>query len=159
MALKVFKTYVVKSIPYKDDPCPDIQHYKDLTAAGYTTVDLMHEEPIGDHVVRGNFFCYAKYRDLYTVLRTYPRNVLESHFKGGTDIRSRAYNHFRFFKSRHDETGNDDYLYCIAGMAEGLTCPLTHKSKDLNDTEMRVPVGEGTGKLLAWYSRQKKVMI
>jgi hypothetical protein len=64
-ALKVFNMKAMRSIPYKDDPCPDIQHYKDMTSAGLHSIDLFHEDPIGDHVVKGNFYCYAKYRDLY----------------------------------------------------------------------------------------------
>lgn len=156
MALKVFRTSVVKSIPYQDKPCPDIQHYKDLTDAGYVAVNLMHEAPIGDHVVRGNFFCYAKYRDLYTVARTYPDKILESHFKGGCGLKTRAKAHMEFFTRRYEETGNEDYLYCLAGMVEGLTNPLTYRSKDLGDREMRVPITEAKNRFHRWAFKDVK---
>lgn len=150
MALKVFRTPIIKQFRYKNNPCPDISHYKDLTEAGHTTVSMMGEREIGDHVVRGDFFCYAKYRDLYSVLREYPDSVLESHFKGGTDLASRARNHFEFFLDSLGATGNRDYLYCVAGMVEGLTSTLRRGSKDLSDKTMRVPVGDAVVRFKKW---------
>jgi glycosyltransferase involved in cell wall biosynthesis len=159
MALKVFKTYVVRATPYKDDPCPDIQHYQDLKQAGYYAVSRMAEDPIGKHVVRGGFFCYAKYRDLYMVTRTHPNVILESHFKGGNDLITRANCHFKFFWDRYKETGNDDYLYCIAGMVEGLISPLNYKSKNLGNREMKVPISDATKLFYEWAGRKKKVLL
>jgi hypothetical protein len=154
MALKVFRTDVIKDFPFKDLPCPDVQHYKDLGAAGYNAVNLMSQKPIGDHVVRGGYFCYAKYRDLYNVLQAYPDTVLESHFKGGNTVKERAFKHFGFFMKRYCQTGNDDYLYCIAGMVEGLTMPRTGESKDLSDREMRVDVVDAKRLFSKWSGRR-----
>lgn len=158
MALKVFRADVVKLIPYKDDACPDIQHYRDLTAAGYGAIDLMHEDPIGDHVVRGEFLCYAKLRDLYMVARSHPEAILESHFKGGKDLKSRANKHFGFFRERLEQTGSRDYLYCIAGMVEGLIEPLDRGSKDLKKP-MKVPAEDAVEMFSKWSARQSRTMI
>lgn len=140
-ALKVFNMDTMGQILYKDDRCPDILHYNDMTAAKLRSIDLYHESPIGDHVVRGPFFCYAKYRDLYMVHRTHPQSIMEHYFKGGSDIKQRALNHYNFFDSQLEETGNQDYEYCIAGMVDGLTSPLDYGSKDLSDRNMRVVDG------------------
>jgi glycosyltransferase involved in cell wall biosynthesis len=159
MALKVFDMDIIKNFRYQDDPCPDIKHYKDLDRAGYKAVNLMEEQPIGDHVVRGNFFCYAKYRDLYMVTRSHPETILESHFIGGRDLKSRAKNHFDFFSIAYQNTGNVDYLYCISGMVEGLTNPLTHKSKDLSDTNMRISLGNAENIFKSWYNKNRRIFM
>lgn len=160
-ALKIFNMDAMRSIPYKDDPCPDIQHFKDLTAAGLRSIDFYHEEPIGKHVVQGKFFCYAKYRDLYLTARSRPRDILENHFKGGRTLRERARLHHAFFVDRYKETGNEDYLYCIGGMLEGLTATLTYKSKNLGDREMvyEYYIGQGepilSGAFNQWYETNR----
>ena len=136
-ALKVFNMGAMRYIPYPDDPCPDIQHYKDLAAAGLHSIDLFHEQPIGNHVVRGNFYCYAKYRDLYATARSRPRDALESHFKGGKTIREKAISHYKFFQDKNGREEDRHCLYCIGGMLEGLTSPLTYKSKDLSHRNMK----------------------
>jgi hypothetical protein len=156
MALKVFRTEVVKKHLYKDDNCPDIEHYQNLTENGYVAKNLMDQPPIGDHVVKGNFFCYAKYRDLYMTLRTHPEQYLESHFKGGTTMAEKAYNHFNFFEKQFKDGKGEHYLYCIAGMVEGLTAPKVFKSKDLSQREMKFDPSNGLDFFWDWYEKAKK---
>lgn len=153
-ALKVFNMKAMRNIPYKDDPCPDIQHYKDLTAAGLRSFDLYHEPPIGKHVVRGNYFCYAKYRDLYMTARSRPRDLMESHFKGGSSFRQRAWNHYEYFMDQHCSGMGEHYLYCVGGMVEGIKTPLNFKSKDLSDRTMRY-ADDPVKHFEEWYFKDK----
>lgn len=155
MALKIFNMSEVRKFPYKDDPCPDILHYREFTDGKLEAVDCIAEDPIGDHVVRGNYYCYAKYRDLYNVHRVHPHAVLPSHFKGGNNIKERAENHRKFFAKMHSETGNEDYRYCLAGMADGLTSPKKIASKNLKEP-MRIPI-EDADRIFEQWHRDCKV--
>ncbi len=156
MAQKIFRTEAVKEIPYKDDRGVDVQHYRDLTCAGYHAINKMHEEPIGDHCVEGDFFCYAKYKDLYMTLRHHPNVILESHFKGGDSLDERATNHLKYFKQRHKETGNRDYLFCIAGMVDGVVSLLDRTSKDLSERTMKIMTTDAEDLFWAWHRRIAK---
>ena len=159
LALKVLNMEKMGHILFKDDPCPDIRHYREMTDCGLRCLNFFDEDPIGDHVVRGNFFCYAKYRDLYMVHRAHPQSVLSTHFKGGNNICERALNHYNFFKDQWIRTGNNDYCYCIAGMVEGLTAPLRYVSKDLSDREMRVKLNMSDKSFWEWYNTNVKARI
>lgn len=153
-ALKIFNMGCMRHIPYMDDPCPDIRHFKDMTSAGLESIDLYKEDPIGDHVVSGNYFCYAKYRDLYRTLRSYPKNLLDSHFKGGKTLKDKAYKHYLFFMEQYNNGHGEHYLHCIGGMLEGITCELNHKSKDLSEKTMKYPQ-EQPESFLEWYRNDR----
>lgn len=155
LALKVFNMGAMKEIKYPDDACPDILHYRMLEQAGLKCWNYFDEDPIGDHIIRGKYFCYAKYRDLYMVHRVHPQYALDSHFQGGRNIKEKSRNHADFFRQRLELTGNEDYLYAFAGMVEGLTAPIKCTSKDLSDREMRVSIDEVEEIYQDWYSKNK----
>jgi hypothetical protein len=126
MSLKVMRHDVLASNPYKDVRVPDIEHYRRLEAMGYKNINLYNQvEPIGDHVVRGPQRCYFRYKDTYLAYRLY---------WGDEHARKKSYIDYKFFIEKHGKTDNSDFLYCLAGMTDGLTrSEDMHKSKDMNE--------------------------
>lgn len=152
-ALKLLRTSMMQEHLFAETCTPDIEHYTRLQKQGYHAVDLFKEPPIGDHVVKGSYFCYHKYRDVYMTIRSYKRVWCDGVAKGES-IRECAYNHYQFFSNKYNKTGNKDYLSCIAGMVDGITDKLEHKSKSLNMPMRLMP--ELGGKLfLAWYLKNE----
>lgn len=152
LALKILRTSIMKQYPFNDVPTPDVEHYKRLTEAGYTCIhNYLQRPPIGKHVVRGPYFCYSKYRDVYQTFRTHQIEWDSGVFKGGYTLEEKAKKHFDFFAYKYLMTDNRDYLFCIAGMVDGLTSDLENKSKSYEKKEFKVPVEIGTDMFLAWY--------
>lgn len=112
-SLKVFNTKIVKNFLYKNVRNPDAQHFSDLQAAGYKCIEYMSEDPIGNHVCRGKIRCYSRYKDVvFSKIKT----------KGRIFAIRYALNHHFLFERFLKETKNDDYLYCILGLYDGLSC-------------------------------------
>lgn len=152
LALKVLRTSVVKKYPFKDSPTPDVLHYKDLTDAGYKSINrYLEKPPIGKHVVKGPFFCYNKYRDVYMTLRRYGKAWDEGVFKGGRTFLERSKRHFDFFLSKYAMTMNYDYMYCIAGMVDGITSDAEDCSKSLSPKSYKIRVETAIDQYLDWY--------
>jgi hypothetical protein len=71
---------------------------------------------------------------------------------GGDTLREKAKNHFDFFFLKWTKTGNDDFLHCIAGMVDGLTSEVDHKSKSLDPKlGYRIKSEDAPGHFLNWY--------
>jgi glycosyltransferase involved in cell wall biosynthesis len=155
LALKVLRTEVMKRYPFEDVPTPDVEHFERLTKAGFICIQTyLNKPPIGRHIVRGAHLCYHKYRDVYMSLRTYDRVWDASVFKGGETLLDRSKNHFDYFAYKWLTTDNSDYLWCIAGMYDGLTIPLNFRSKDLSEPFV-THAGEAIDKYLEWHSSQE----
>ena len=151
LALKLLRTSVMKEHPFKESATPDVEHFARLTEAGYFCVDShLEEEPIGRHIVRGSRYCYHKYRDVYLTYRshgcTWDTGVFES--EGGLENKAQA--HFDFFFYRWVTTSNEDYLWCIAGMVDGLISTVDHKSKSLNPSRLEIPADEAVFHFVEW---------
>lgn len=127
-SLKIFKTEVVKQYPYKDVRHPDRSHFLDLTQAGYHAIEEpLNQAPIGSHVVRGSKRCYSRYKDIYLCKRA--ADLCYS------DLWKSASEDADFFEKRYCETGNEDFLWCILGIYDGLTCKYVPESK-ASETEI-----------------------
>lgn len=134
LALKIFKTDVLKEYPFIESSTPDVEHYRRLTDAGFICVhDYLKQRPIGNHVVTGHHFCYHKYRDIYQTYRSYEFEWDSGAFIGGYDLLSHAKEHHDFFIKEWIKYDNPDYLSCIAGMMDGILSPLECKSKNLSE--------------------------
>jgi hypothetical protein len=114
LALKVNKTIVLQENCYHDIRVQDIEHFRRMKKMGYHVINLKDrgEKPIGDHVVVGAKSCYLRMKDIYLSHRYYGLN--------NAIIIDKAKNDYKFFLSKYHKTKNDDYLYCIAGMYDGL---------------------------------------
>lgn len=157
--LKVLRSDVCKQFPFCDSPTPDVEHFACLTNAGYTCIqDYLHTSTIGNHVVRGHFFCYHKYRDVYTTLRNHGWEWDRGVFLGGRTIREKAKKHFDFFLLKWLLTENEDYLYCIAGMTDGLTTLTTTRSKSLEPKVLAIPAKNSIDEFWRWYSSTEPVV-
>lgn len=155
LALKVLRTKVMRKYPFKESATPDVEHYSRLSQAGYGCVhDYLETEPIGQHVVKGQHFCYHKYRDVYLTYRSHNRVWDSGAFMGGRNLKSLSKAHFDFFFYRWVLTGNADYLHCIAGMVDGITSNALHRSKTLEVGEYSVDSKESPLLYSEWYSRQ-----
>ncbi len=150
LALKVMRTRIFKENPFLDSPTPDVEHYQRLSSLGYVSVDnYLDSDPIGDHVVRGKFFCYQKYLDVYQSIRKHNNFVWDQGvFMDGASIWEKAASHFDYFFEKWHQTGDEDYLSCIAGIYDGMTRPLRHKSKDLSNREITTPEKDAPALLL-----------
>lgn len=159
LALKILRTEIVKRFPFHESATPDIGHFKELTDAGYTCItNYLQKNPIGQHIVRGKKFCYNKYRDVYLTYRSHGWEWDSGAFMGGDDIVQKSKNHFDFFLYKYLTTDNKDYLYCIAGMIDGITAPLEHKSKDLSKKD-KIPARLAIDRYLKWYQQQKTPLV
>lgn len=137
LALKVLRTSILKQIPFEESATPDVLHYERLKNAGYVAITkYLDKPPIGDHVVKGKYFCYHKYRDVYRTLRVYGREWDSGVFLGGNTLEEKANKHYSYFMSQYILTENEDYLYCIAGMADGIISDLENKSKSLAEKDV-----------------------
>lgn len=152
-ALKLLRTSMMQEHLFAETCTPDVEHYTRLQEQGYHAENLFHEAPIGKHVVKGPYFCYHKYRDVYQTMRSHKRVWCDGVAKGNS-IRECAYNHYQFFINRYNKTQDGDYLSCIAGMIDGITSELEHKSKSLN-RPMNLMPELGDKLFLAWYLKNE----
>jgi hypothetical protein len=150
LALKVMRTRIFKDNLFLDSPTPDVEHYQRLSSLGYVSVDdYLDDEPMGDHVVKGRFFCYQKYFDVYQTIRKHNNFVWDRGvFLGGESICEKAKFHFDYFYSKYFLTGDQDYLSCISGIYDGITQQLRDKSKDLSGKQMLTHERDAPGLLL-----------
>lgn len=152
LALKVLRTDIMKQHLFADGPTPDVEHFRRLTNAGYTCIqNYLKRPPIGKHIVRGPHFCYHKYRDVYMTLRKYGFEWDSGAFLGGRTIEEKSKRHFDFFVYKHLKTRNRDYLYCIAGMVDGLTAELENCSKSLEKRDFNVLPELAIDLYVNWY--------
>ena len=155
LALKVLRTKVVKEHMFAESATPDVEHFQRLTDAGYTCIDkYLEEKPIGDHVVKGAWFCYSKYRDVYQTLRSHGFEWDSGAFMGGETVLGKSMKHYTFFLYKYFNTGNEDYLYCIAGMTDGLISPIEHKSKSLEKKDFKISKDEAVYRYMDWHKEQ-----
>lgn len=152
-ALKLLRTSVMQEHLFAETCTPDVEHYARLKDQGYYAINLFNKSPIGNHVVKGSYFCYHKYRDVYQTMRSHKRVWCDGVAKGQS-IRECAFNHYQFFINRYNKTQDKDYLSCIAGMVDGITSELEHKSKSLNRPMKLIPE-LGDKLFLAWYLRNE----
>jgi hypothetical protein len=151
LALKLLRTSVMKEHPFKESATPDVEHFSRLTEAGYSCIDShLEEEPIGKHVIRGAHFCYHKYRDVYLTYRSHGRTWDAGVFESEGNLGARAQAHFDFFFYRWVMTGNKDYLWCIAGMVDGLISEVDHKSKSLKPSELKIHANQAVFGFMEW---------
>lgn len=133
-SIKIFRTAIIKKIPYRNTRHPDFTHFNDLKNNGYNAIDLYAEPPIGDHVIRGNERCYFKFKDWFLCLRS---------VKTKAEVAQKAKDFLTMFEKLYNQTKNNDYLYCITGLYDGLTDGegLGH-SKDAFEKNMRISLDE-----------------
>ena len=154
LALKLMRTSVMKANPFVESATPDVEHYQRLTSLGYTCINsYLKGKPIGKHIVKGKVFCYHKFRDIYQTYKSHGWEWDSGAFMGGKTLTERARAHFHFFIYRWSITGNDDYLWCIAGMIDGIISPTENKSKDLSVRKCRISAKAGFAVFLDWYMR------
>lgn len=153
LALKLFRTEIIKKNPFRDVPTPDVEHYQRLKELGYKCIDYyLPTIPIGNHVVRGPKFSYHKYRDVYQTLRTYDREWDPGVFLGGTTLKEKSKKHFDYFLYKFVMTKNRDYLYCIAGMLHGICGSLGNGSKSIEEG-FEVDITPILDEYWGWYAR------
>ena len=154
MALKIIRSKIAKENLFSETATPDVEHYRRLTTNGFSCIhDYLKQKPIGKHIVRGHHFCYNKYKDVYQTYRSNNFEWDEGVFMGGNDLRTRAKAHFDYFVLRWLTTENIDYLSCIAGLIDGVTSPLSNRSKDLSKKEYLIPNEKAIGKFLDWWMK------
>lgn len=152
LALKILRSKIAKENPFVDSNTPDVEHYQRLTDLGYTCIDdYLKQKPIGNHVVKGKYFCYFKFKDVYQTYRSYNFEWDSGVFMGGEDLRSKAKKHFDFFLYKFITTNNKDYLYCIAGMIDGIISPLEKKSKTLELKKIKIKSKFAIDEFYRWY--------
>jgi hypothetical protein len=160
LALKVLRTSILKQIPFEESTTPDVIHHQRLTKAGYGTISkYLDKPPIGDHIVRGKHFCYYKYRDVYRTLRVYEREWDAGVFLGGHTLEEKAKKHYNYFMSQYLLTDNMDYLYCIAGMTDGILSDLENKSKSLEERRYAVSTKYPIDVFTRWYLEKLTQMV
>lgn len=153
LALKVMRTSIMKANPFVESATPDVEHYQRLTSLGYTCIDeYLSSKPIGKHIVKGKRFCYHKYRDVYQTYKSHGWEWDSGAFLGGNNLTERARCHFHYFVYRWAITGNKDYLWCIAGMIDGILSPTDHKSKDLS-RKCTISAKAGFHLFVDWYMK------
>lgn len=159
LALKLLRTEACRRNLFSDTPTPDVEHFERLSQGGQVCIDrYVQEGPIGLHVVEGKRYCYAKYRDVYQTYRTYGKAWDSGVFLGGHDLRSHAKAHFDYFVFKWFATGDREYLYCVAGMMDGIMSPLDGKSKTLERVEYRIKVKEACACFYDWYTQAYRRM-
>lgn len=156
LALKILRMEIMKQFSFSESATPDVEHFKRLTEAGYLCVDRhLTEDVIGEHVVKGPKFCYHKYKDVYQTLRSHGFEWDSGAFMGGETTIEKSRKHFEFFFHKLMMTENNDYLYCIAGMVDGLTSPMEHKSKSLKRKNFRIKAKSAIDEYILWYNGQQ----
>jgi hypothetical protein len=154
LALKVLRTSIMKANPFIESATPDVEHYQRLTSLGYTCIDeCLRFKPIGKHIVKGKFFCYHKYRDVYQTYKSHWWEWDSGAFLGGDNLPERAKAHFHYFIYRWATTGNKDYLWCIAGMVDGILSDTQNKSKNLRRRKCTISAKAGIHLFMDWYMR------
>lgn len=152
LALKLLRTSVMKEHPFKETATPDVEHYQRLTEAGYTCVhDYLKLPPIGKHIVKGKVFCYHKYRDVYQTYKAHGFEWDSGAFLGGETLPERALAHYHYFFYKWITTNNKDYLWCIAGMMDGITSPTENKSKSFKSKKCNLSWKAGIHLFYDWY--------
>jgi hypothetical protein len=152
LALKLLRTEIMKQHLFKESATPDVEHYQRLADAGYTCIDnYLKLAPMGDHVVKGKYFCYHKYRDVYQTYKAHGFEWDSGAFLGGKTLSERAKAHFHYFLYKWVITGRKDYLWCIAGMADGITSPTENKSKDYKSKKLTYSTQAGIHRFMEWY--------
>lgn len=154
LALKLLRSSVAKEHMFKESATPDVEHFQRLTEAGYTCIDrYLKLAPIGKHIVKGKHFCYHKYRDVYQTYKSHGWEWDSGAFLGGDTLPQRANAHFQYFFGKWVTTNNRDYLWCIAGMMDGILAPTEHKSKDLSNKKLQLTPKEGIHLFMDWYMK------
>lgn len=152
LALKVMRARILKEIPFEESATPDVTHYKRLTDAGYTAIhQYLEEPPIGLHWVKGRHFCYHKYRDVYKTLRVHGFEWDSGVFLGGRTLIEKSKKHFDHFIYKYLTTDDRDYLWCVAGMIDGITDELENRSKSLEDKTYRTTAKTAFDRYMNWY--------
>jgi hypothetical protein len=142
----------MKDVIFEETATPDVKHYERLTDAGYTCIhDYLRQRPIGKHAVEGKHFCYYKYRDVYQTYKAHGFDWDSGAFMGGETLPDRAKCHFHYFLKKWIMTENKDYLWCIAGMMDGITSPTENKSKNLKDRKYNMTIEAGLHVFMDWY--------
>lgn len=160
LALKVLRTDIMRAHPFVDTPTPDVEHFHRLTSAGYSCIqNYLNRPTIGRHIVRGKFFCYHKYRDVYMTLRKHGSPWDQGVFLGGSTIYEKSKLHFDYFWYKFITTDDNDYLYCIAGMVDGITSPQEEKSKSLERRPMRIKKSLAVDEYLKWYQQSTRDLV
>ena len=151
LALKLLRSAVAKEHLFKESATPDVEHFKRLTDAGYACIDrYLKLPPVGKHVVKGKRFCYHKYRDVYQTFKSHGWEWDSGAFLGGVTLPQRAKAHFQYFLYKWITTNNKDYLWCIAGMVDGIVSPTEDRSKNLED-KLNLTCKEGIHLFMDWY--------
>ena len=152
LALKLMRTQIMKQNLFAESATPDVEHYGRLTSAGYKCIhDYIKQSPIGDHIVAGQHFCYHKYRDVYQTYRSHNFEWDSGAFLGGDDLREKAKAHFDFFLNKWILTRRKDYLYCIAGMMDGILSPVQNVSKTLEGCTYAMDENYAIESFINWY--------
>lgn len=154
LALKVLRMDIIKNFLFKESRTPDIIHFHDLKNAGY--VAITEDEPIGFHVVKGKYFSYMKYKDVYQTYRQHKWEWDSGVFFGGKTLQEKVRNHFDFFIYNSIIKKSDDYLWALAGMMDGLTSPLNGQSKDLSDS-IKIDKSQAIDFYLKWIINFEKI--
>ena len=153
LALKLLRTEVAKEYLFNESATPDVEHYQRLTDAGYTCIhDYLKLPSVGDHIVKGKQFCYHKYRDVYQTYKSHGFEWDSGAFLGGNTLTERAKNHFHYFMYKWINTGDKDYLWCIAGMIDGILSPTENKSKSFKG-KMTYSKEAGVHCFMDWYMK------
>lgn len=133
-SIKIFRTAIVKKIPYQHVRHPDAFHFQELKSKGYYAVDLFEQDSIGEHVIRGHERCYFKFKDWFLCLRK---------VKTKQEVHAKAKDFLTMFEKLYTKTQNDDYLYCIAGLYDGFTDQTgLNTSKNAFEKNMRIDISE-----------------
>lgn len=152
LALKVLRTEVMKKYMFRESATPDVEHFKRLTDNGYTCINkYLQKSTIGKHVVKGKHFCYHKYRDVYMTLKSHGWEWDKGAFMGGETILQKSVHHFNYFMYKWAVTNDDDYIWCVAGMLDGLLTEPDHKSKDLKKKPLRFNLKEAIHGFYSWW--------
>ena len=160
LALKVLRSRIMKRYPFAESATPDVEHFGRLTKAGFTCIGThLEEEPIGQHVVKGAHYCYHKYRDVYQTLRSHGYEWDSGVFMGGDTIVEKSKRHFDFFLRKWAATDDDDCLWCIAGMVDGILSPLENRSKTLAKGAFAVKKEDAFGLYYQWYNHKNHMTL
>lgn len=135
LALKLVRVALAAICPYRDVRVPDRDHALRMAPLPYTILPP-EGDPIGDHVLRGHERIYLKYKDEVLSARHYGDAVVDYFRITG-----------RRLLKRYEETQNQDYLYAIAGMVDGLESGQ-FGSKRYRDV-MRVDLSRAVSTLLS----------
>ena len=154
LALKVLRSDAYEKHPFFESATPVVEHYKRLTESGYTCIhDYLKLAPIGKHIVKGKHFCYYKYRDVYQTYKSHGWEWDSGAFLGGKTLFQRALAHFHYFMYKWLTTEDRDYLWCIAGMTDGILSPTEHRSKSLQSRKYMFKPKAAIHCFVDWYMK------